>query len=151
VAGWREVRICFDINILVAGLLVDHGRHQVCRSWLDRAKNNEFQPLLSVHSLAEAYSVLTRLPVPHRLSPQTVERILHENLHSFERIALSASDYETVLADVVRLGITSGGIFDALIGRAAIVGRADRLLTFNVRDFERLGDEVRHLIQVPGA
>jgi predicted nucleic acid-binding protein len=144
------VRICFDTNVVVAGLLVDHDRHALCRLWLDRAKNNEFQALISVHSLAEIYSVLTRLPMPHRLSPQTVERMLNENLANFERIALSVTDYEAVLGDVVRLGIVSGGIFDALIGRAAIVGRADRILTFNVRDFERLGDAVRGLIQVPG-
>jgi predicted nucleic acid-binding protein len=142
-------RICFDTNVIVAGLLVDHDRHDVCRSWLDRAKNKEFQALISVHSLAELYSVLTRLPMPHRLSPRTVERMLNENLANFERIALSVTDYEIVLADVIRLGITSGGIFDALISRAAIVGQADRILTFNVRDFERLGDEVRQLIQVP--
>jgi predicted nucleic acid-binding protein len=144
------VRICFDTNVVVAGFLVDHDRHDVCRPWLGRAKNNEFQALISVHSLAEIYSVLTRLPMPHRLSPQTVERMLNENLVNFERIALSVTDYEAVLGDVVRLGIVSGGIFDALIGRAAIMGRADRILTFNVRDFERLGDEVRGLIQVPG-
>jgi predicted nucleic acid-binding protein len=144
------VRICFDTNVIVAGFLVDHDRHALCRWWLDRARNNEFQPLISVHSLAEIYSVLTRLPMPHRLSPQTVERMVNENLANFERIALSVTDYELVLADAVRLGIVSGGVFDALIGRAAIVGRADRLLTFNVRDFERLGDSVRGLIQVPG-
>jgi predicted nucleic acid-binding protein len=144
------VRICFDTNVIVAGLLVDHDRHDVCRSWLDRSKTNEFQALISVHSLAEIYSVLTRLPMPHRLSPQTVERMLRENLADFERIVLSVMDYEVVLADVVRLGVASGGIFDALIGRAAIVGQADRILTFNVRDFERLGDGVRGLIQVPG-
>jgi predicted nucleic acid-binding protein len=145
------VRICFDTNVVVAAFLVDHDRHDLCRLWLDRAKNNEFQALISVHSLAEIYSVLTRLPKPHRLSPQTVERMLNENLVNFERIALSVTDYEAVLGDVVRLGIVSGGIFDALIGRAAIAGRADRILTFNVRDFERLGDALRGLIQVPGA
>jgi predicted nucleic acid-binding protein len=145
------VRICFDTNVIVAGLLVDHDRHDVCASWLIRARNNEFQALISVHTLAEIYNVLTRLPMPHRLSPQTVERMLQENLADFERIALTVLDYEAVLADVVRLGIVSGGIFDALIGRAAIVGRADQLLTFNVRDFGRLGDAVSGLIQVPGA
>jgi predicted nucleic acid-binding protein len=145
------VRICFDTNVIVAGLLDSHEMHGVCRPWIERARNQEFQALVSVHSLAEVYSVLTRLPRPYRLPALVAERLIMENLSGFERIELRAIDYELVLADVARLGIVSGGVFDALIGRAAIVGAADRLLTFNVRDFERLGDEVRGLIEVPGS
>lgn len=64
------VRVCFDTNVIVAGILTDHQMHSVCRPWLNRAKNQEFQALLSVHSLAEVYSVITRLPKPYRVSAE---------------------------------------------------------------------------------
>jgi predicted nucleic acid-binding protein len=143
------VRICFDTNVIVAGILTDHQMHSVCRPWLNRAKKLEFQPFLSVHSLAEVYSVITRLPQPYRVSAEVAQRLMVDNLARFERVELTGADYELVLADVVRLGITSGGIFDALIGRAAIVGRADSLLTFNSKDFVRLGESIAALIQIP--
>jgi predicted nucleic acid-binding protein len=143
------VRVCFDTNVIVAGILTDHQMHSVCRPWLNRAKNQEFQALLSVHSLAEVYSVITRLPKPYRVSAEVAQRLMVDNLAGFERVELTGADYELVLADVVRLGITSGGIFDALIARAAIVGRADSLLTFNAKDFVRLGESIAALIQIP--
>jgi hypothetical protein len=70
-------------------------------------------------------------------------------LASFERVGLTGADYDWVLADVVGRGIKSGGIFDALIARAAIVGQADSLLTFNAKDFVRLGESIAALIQIP--
>ena len=143
------VRVRFDTNVIVAGILTDHQMHSVCRPWLNRAKNLEFQGLLSVHSLAEVYSVITRLPKPYRVSAEVAQRLMVDNLVSFERVALTGADYDEVLADVVRRGITSGGIFDALIARAAVVGRADSLLTFNAKDFVRLGESIAALIQIP--
>jgi predicted nucleic acid-binding protein len=135
--------------VIVAGILTDHQMHSVCRLWLNRAKNLEFQPLLSVHSLAEVYSVITRLPKPYRVSTEVAQRLMVDNLARFEQVELTRADYELVLADVVRLGITSGGVFDALFGRAAIVGQADSLLTFNAKDFVRLGESIAALIQIP--
>jgi hypothetical protein len=42
-------------------------------------------------------------------------------------------------------------VFDALIAQAGLKVGVDRILTFNVQDFERLGDEVRGLIEVPNS
>jgi hypothetical protein len=47
--------------------------------------------------------------------------------------------------------LVSGAVFDAVIAQAGLKVGVDRILTFNVRDFERWGDAVRGLIQVPGA
>lgn len=40
------VRICFDTNVIVAGLLENHEMHSVCRPWIERAKGKEFQALV---------------------------------------------------------------------------------------------------------
>ena len=143
------MRICFDTNVIVAGLLADHEMNGVCRPWLRRAHDREFQALLSVHTLAEVYSVMTRLPKPYRLSAEVTRRLILENLCNFEQIELTSADYESVLESGVRLGILGGGIYDALIARAAIVGKADRLLTSNAKHFIRLGEDVARLVQVP--
>ena len=128
------VRVCFDANVIVAGILTDHQTHSMCRPWLNRAKSLEFQKLSSGHGLAEVYNVIMRFPKPYRVLAKVAQRLIVDNLASFERVELTGADYDEVLADVVRLGITSGGIFDALIVRAVIVVRADSLLTFNAKD-----------------
>lgn len=93
--------------------------------------------------------MVTRLPKPYRLSAEIARRLMLENLSNFERIALTSTDYESVLESGVRLGIVGGGIYDALIARSAIVGNADRLLTLNAKHFIRLGEDVARLVQVP--
>jgi predicted nucleic acid-binding protein len=45
--------------------------------------------------------------------------------------------------------LSSEGAYDALIARCAIKAQADVLLTWNVRDFARFGDNVARLVKTP--
>ncbi len=49
--------------MLVAAFEVSHPRHTVCLPWLQQAQTEQIQGLIATHTLAEVYSVLTRLPV----------------------------------------------------------------------------------------
>lgn len=60
----------------------------------------------------------------------------------FEKVALNHSDYETVISRLVKLNLTGGAIYDALIAQAALVAEVDTLLTANPKDFLRLGEDV---------
>jgi predicted nucleic acid-binding protein len=104
---------------------------------------------ISTHSLAEAYSILTRLPPPYRTSPATADQLLTENLAAFTRISLTAEDYQAVIKKLVQLNISGGGIYDALIAQAALTAKVDSLLTFNAKHFIRLGTEVAQLVRIP--
>jgi predicted nucleic acid-binding protein len=104
---------------------------------------------ISTHSLAESYSILTRISPPYRTSPATANQLLTENLARFARVSLTAEDYQTVIRKVVQLNISGGGIYDALIAQAALIANVDSLLTFNAKHFIRLGKEVAQLVQIP--
>ena len=52
-------------------------------------------------------------------------------------IELTFDDYQRVLQHVARLGLASGSIYDALHARCAQKAATDRILTYNVSDFER--------------
>ena len=42
-----------------------------------------------------------------------------------------------------------GVIFDAVIAQAALKVEVDQLITFNPKDFRRLGEDVAVLVKVP--
>jgi predicted nucleic acid-binding protein len=77
------------------------------------------------HAAVETYSVLTRLPPPHRASGDIVAEFLRRR---FARrwIGLSVEDQREMLASFPTIGITGGAIYDALIGATAL--RADATL-----------------------
>jgi predicted nucleic acid-binding protein len=143
------VRTLFDTSVLVAAFEVSHPRHTVCLPWLQQGQTEQIHGLIATHTLAELYSVLTRLPVRPRISPEVAQRLITENLERFEVIPLTTEDYQMVLAQMVSLNLTGGGIYDALIAQAAVKAEANILLTLNPNHFTRLGEDMARLVQVP--
>ena len=143
------VRVLFDTSVLVSAFLANHPKHQSCTPWLHQAKTGQLQGIIATHTLAETYSVLTRLPVSPRISPTLAQQLIRENLKEFEVISLVGEDYYRVIDKMVTLKLTGGAIYDALIAQAAIKAKVDQLLTLNPNHFARLGNEVAQLILVP--
>lgn len=144
------MRVLFDASILVAALVRSHGRHGVARPWLARAMRGELTPVVAAHTLAELHATLTVLPVRPRISPQTAERLREENLpESTEIIALTSEDYRAVIRRITDLGLAGGVVHDALIARAAEIGRVDRLVTLNQAHFRRAWPEGEDRITGP--
>ena len=143
------MRVLFDTSVLVAALVVNHSQHNVCLPWLENAKTSQIQGLISTHSLAELYSVLTRLPYQPPISHTLAQQLILENLQNFEKVPLTEADYHTAIAQMVDLRIAGGGVFDALIAQAALKANANTLLTLNARHFIRLGDAIAALTRIP--
>jgi hypothetical protein len=99
--------------------------------------------------LAELYSVLTRLPVRPPISPAIAQWLINDNLNFFVAIPLTTDDYKQAIANMVGLNLPGGGIFDALIGQAALKAEVDILLTLNPSHFIRLGQDLAQRVQVP--
>lgn len=53
-------------------------------------------------------------------------------------VELSTDDYTVVIQRMSSLGLGGGMIYDALIAQAAEKSRADRILTFNERHYQRV-------------
>ncbi len=70
------MKVLFDTSVLVPAFIVNHPQHSVCFSKIKAAKSGQIQGFISTHSLAETYSVITRLPIQPRISPQQAEMII---------------------------------------------------------------------------
>ncbi len=114
-----------DTSVAVASLDPTHEAHSPCRQALLRAR-----PALAGHAAFETYSVLTRLPLPLRLTgPQAASVLGAAFPESCWLGAEATQDLHDRLADV---GIVGGSVYDALVGWAAMSdGRV--LLTRDLR------------------
>jgi predicted nucleic acid-binding protein len=100
------VKVLLDTNVLVAALSKDHEMYSTCKPLLDRIRLDQTtQGFISTHSLAECYSILTRMPPPYRVSPTTANYLLTENFSQF-KISWTAEDYQAVIQRVVQLNIS---------------------------------------------
>jgi predicted nucleic acid-binding protein len=143
------VKVLFDTNVLIGAFLPEHKSHAACVVWLERVQLGEIEGYVGTHSLAELYSNLTKLPLKQKITPALARDLITTNLEVFVKVSLDVADYVAAIDRVTQYGLVSGAVFDAVIAQAGLKIGVDRIVTFNVRDFERLGDVVRQLIQVP--
>ena len=115
--------IALDTSVVVALLATWHEGHRVVAA----ALRDEADIRLPEHVALEAYSVLTRLPPPHRLSPAPVLDFLDRRFRS-EWLRLDADGHRELLRGASDLGLTGGAIYDALVGATALSAGA-RLLS----------------------
>ena len=94
---------------------------------------------MSVHSIAEVYAVLTRLPVQPRIHPLEAVRILTDNiLPHFEVMAIGKKEYVEALNSAGKGGWSGGKIYDALLLCGAAKSGVKRIYTLNLKDFRHL-------------
>ena len=132
--------IAVDTSVVVAGFASWHEGHRVAMAALARA------PRVPAHVLIETYSVLTRLPVPHRAPAHLVAAFLAETFPA-PPLALPPREHLLLLEQAAALGISGGSIHDALIAATARHVKA-RLLTRDRRaaaTYERLHVEYEML------
>lgn len=133
------MKIAFDTNVLVAGLVQPHTMHERAIQWLKRAKTGKLEMIISSHTLAELYAVLTTLPVSPRITSSMAWRLIHENIEQHASIvALSTSDYKSIIRELRDLMLSGGVVYDAIILKSALKAGAKQLLTFNIADFRRI-------------
>ncbi len=143
------MNVLFDTSVIVAASLPQHPSHTPCFIQLQAAKVAQIKGYLSTHSLAELYSVLTRMPSQPRIRARDAKRLIESQLQYLETVVLEQADYQAAIAQMTALNLPGGGIFDALIAQAALKSSAERLLTLNPKNFTRLGTELAQIVYVP--
>jgi toxin FitB len=117
--------LAFDTSAAIPFLVRTHLAHAAVR---DHAAGRI--PVLTTQSLAETYSVLTRLPGDARVAPDDAVRLIEAN---FSVILPVPDDEQLTLPRVLAdLGIAGGAVYDALVGLAARAASAP-LLTRDAR------------------
>ena len=105
---------------------------------------------MSIHSIAELYSTLTRLPLQPRVHPTEATRVITDNiLPNFEVVTIAKKDYLEALRLVESGGWSGAKIYDALLIGCAVRCDADRIFTFNLSDFRQLAPQLEDKICTP--
>ena len=133
------MQVFFDTSVLVAASVGSHPHHAQALPALRRVADGQDRGFIGVHSIAEAYAALTRLPVAPRIHPSEAGRIIRDNiLKHFDLVAAGQAEYLQALAAVQDKGWPGAKIYDALLLACAARSGAERIYTFNLSDFRGL-------------
>jgi predicted nucleic acid-binding protein len=102
-----------DSSIAIAALWGDHPAHEAATEGLAACK------VTIAHVAIETYSVLTRLPAPHRAEAAAVVTALDERLPS-TYATLDASNYASAPSRLADAGVSGGATYDGLIALTAL-------------------------------
>lgn len=138
-----------DTSCVVAAVCEWHRQHETTRKEIERRDAAGETAVLAAHGLAEAYSVLTRLPEPHRLRPEDALAVLEANWGRSRLVALAPAEYRSTLRRCRGAGIGGGGVYDALIASCAQKAKVAELLTWDAGVFERFLDD-QPAVRAPG-
>lgn len=102
-----------DTSLIVAAFASWHERHEAARRTLDGGLR------LIEHCALETYSVLTRLPPPHR-SPGDVVRDFLAARFPQPWLRLGEQAYKRYVLELADHGVTGGAAYDALVAATAV-------------------------------
>lgn len=77
------------------------------------------EPRLPAQVAVETYSVLTRLPPPHRAEPVLVQSFLAEQFPS-RLLTLSPRGHRDILTRLASVNIGGGSVYDAVVAATAL-------------------------------
>lgn len=104
--------VAVDTSVAVPYVLRSHEAHGSVRRHLSQRR-----PALTAHSLAETYSVLTRLPGDARVAAIDAAALITAN---FDDPALLDAETVASLPSVLApVGVAGGAVYDALVALAA--------------------------------
>lgn len=132
--------IAIDTSVAVAAFASWHEQHEAATQILER------QPRLPTHVAVETYSVLTRLPAPHRASPTQVQAYLAGSFAA-PWLGLSEVAVAALVAELATAGISGGAAYDALVGATAREAGATLISTDRRAEttYRKLGVQVEFL------
>ena len=131
--------IFFDTTILVAASEQSHPHYAQARPALLRVVAGRDTGFMGLHSIAEVFAALTRLPIQPRIHPVEAVRIITDNiLPHFEVVSLGKEDYPEALNMMASGGWSGAKIYDALLLQCAARCAGERIYTFNLEDFKQL-------------
>lgn len=133
------MKILLDTSVLVAAIVEAHPKHGMALPWLQNIKNGTYEGVVSAHSLAELYAILTTLPLQPRISPGLAQQLIQQNVLAVcQVVSYSSEDYMAVVKHLAEDGLIGGIMYDALIVYTAFKIHIDWILTLNKKDFVRI-------------
>lgn len=139
-----------DTSVLVAACLRSHPHYGRARPVLEAVAGGQERGVISAHSLAEAFSALTSVPLVPRILPAQAREIVSTNIQRhFKTIAITPEMYDRAIEVCAARGLGGGKVYDALLIECAREAHADRIFTFNLGDFRKLAPDLAERIVAP--
>ena len=110
--------IVADASAAVAAFAAWHDRQRAAQHALGRSA------AIVSHAACETYSVLTRLPPPHRAAAPVVRDFLAARFPE-PLLRLTGQAYRDFLLRLADLGVTGGAAYDALVAATAASNAAE--------------------------
>lgn len=133
------MKVFLDTSVLISAVIKQHVAHERGFVVLERIQDQKDEGVISVHSLAEMYAVLTKLPSPYRHTPEQALLSIEENvLKHFETVGTGKSEYAALLREAAGTGIQGGTIYDALLLKAATKADVEVIYTLNLKHFQAI-------------
>jgi predicted nucleic acid-binding protein len=107
------VRRAVDTSVAVAAILADHEAHEPAAEALGSTRAT------IAHVAMETYSVLTRLPPPHRVGATTASGIVEARMRA-SWVTLSRGSRPSILSRLAEADVSGGATYDGLIGLTAL-------------------------------
>lgn len=107
-----------DTSLVVAAFASWHEFHQPARDIVDQGVR------LVDHCVLETYSVLTRLPPPHRCPAGIVRNFLKARF-PLPWLRLDAESFRNFVLQLPEHEVSGGGTYDALVAATAAKARAE--------------------------
>jgi predicted nucleic acid-binding protein len=130
-----------DSSVVIAAFATWHEHHAIARTAMSA------RPRMIAHAAIESYSVLTRLPPPHRAHPSIVHAFIAERFTE-PFLTLSETGYPELLGTIAAGHILGGPAYDALIALIAVEHQAT-LLSLDQRatpTYEAVGAAIEQLV-----
>ena len=141
------MKVFLDTSVLIAAFVETDRRHAESRSLLLGLRPETSE--CGSHSLAEFYSVMTRLPIPLRLLPEQAWLLLEEVCERVATVGLTPQEHFEELRRMARRGIRGGQVYDALLLACARKAGSERIYTLDLSHFRTLAPDLADRIVTP--
>lgn len=129
----KKRKAAIDTSVFVAAVCAWHEKHAATTVVIDALLDSGAALVLPSHAVLESYSVLTRLPAPHRLTPADALALVEQNASVFTE-APGATNVRKLLGGWSRQRVAGGRIYDLYILESARHAGADTFVTLNPKD-----------------
>jgi len=133
--GSMKLRAGLDSSVLVDMLYVLGERHVRSRDAYNELIDSGAEIVLTDHAILEAFSVLTRSPLPMRMAPELAEHHLLDVFSSAIIAPFRPGLAWATIRHTISRGFHGGRVYDAAIALATFEAGARLLLTWNLKHF----------------
>ena len=89
------------------------------------------------------------MPPPRRVSGDQALLFLGNIRDQLSLVALNEQEYFQMAEPAAAAGLTSGAIYDAILGHCALKADAELIYTWNTNDFLRLPEPISGRVRTP--